>query len=146
TYDGTMTASLSSCVASGVLAGETVTCSGTALFESAAAGAGRTVQISNLALTGATAVNYSLTSTSATSTATITPLGVTAAVTIADKTYDGTTTAQVTGCAVPGAVEGDLVTCSGAAAFDTAAAASAKSVTISSIAFAGAASSNYALS
>ena len=145
TYDGTMTASISSCSVSGVLAGETVGCSGTALFDSASAGAGKTVQISSLALTGPAATNYVLTSTSATATATITPLGVTATLTIADKTYDGTPTATVTGCAVPGAVEGDVVTCSGIAAFDTAAAGSGKNVTISNVALAGAASSNYTL-
>ena len=146
TYDGTMTASISSCSVSGVLAGDTVGCSGTALFDSASAGAGKTVHVSSLALTGPAGVNYVLTSTTATATATITPLGVTATVTIADKTYDGTTGAAVTGCTVQGAVEGDVVSCSGIAAFASAAAGSGKTVTISNVALTGAASSDYTLS
>ncbi|HXD16129.1 MAG TPA: YDG domain-containing protein, partial [Vicinamibacterales bacterium] len=146
TYDGTMTAALSSCTVSGVLAGETVGCTGTALFESASAGAGKTVQISSLALTGAPAANYVLTSTTATAAATISPLPVTASATIADKTYDATTVAQLSQCAVQGAVEGDVVTCTGTATFNTAAAGVGKTVTISNVTLTGAGSTNYALS
>ena len=62
-----------------------------------------------LTLTGAAAGNYVLASTTATTTAAITALTVTPAVTAANKVYDGTTSATLTSCTVTGALGGDVV-------------------------------------
>ena len=53
------------------------------------------VNISGLALTGAQSGNYTLASTSATSSATITPASLSVAAAASDKVYDGTATATV---------------------------------------------------
>ena len=62
-----------------------VTCTGTAAFDTASVGAGKTVTVSGLTLTGAAAGNYALASTTATTTAAITVATVTPAVTVASK-------------------------------------------------------------
>ena len=59
TYDGTTTAT-GSIVLAGVLAGETVSASGTYAFGDRNAGVGRTVTVSGAALAGADAANYDL--------------------------------------------------------------------------------------
>ena len=51
-------------------------------------------------LTGTDKANYELTSASASTTATISKRSVTASITAADKTYDGTDDAQVTSCSL----------------------------------------------
>src|SRR6185369_11319901 len=58
---------LASCTVIGVVVG----CSGTASFDTADVGADKTVTVTNLALTGVDAGNYTLASTTATTTATI---------------------------------------------------------------------------
>src|SRR6185295_7679258 len=96
--------------------GDAVTCSGTGSFASATMGAARTVTSSNLALGGAQAGNYTLTSTSATTTANITAAMLTPAITAASKTYDGTSSATIS-CSVTGVMGGDAVSCSGTGSF-----------------------------
>ena len=76
---------------------------------------GKTVTASGLTLTGLDAGNYALATTTATTTATITALTVTPSVTVANKTYDGTTSATLTSCTVAGLVGGDVVGCTGSA-------------------------------
>ena len=76
-YDGTTSATLTSCTLSGVLGGDVVTCTGTAAFATASVGAGKTVTVSGLTLSGAAAGNYTLATTTATTTAAITALTVT---------------------------------------------------------------------
>ena len=95
----------------GALGGDVVACTGTATFDTASVGTGKTVTASGLTLTGAAAGNYVLSSTTATTTAAITALTVTPAVTAANKVYDGTTSATLTSCTVTGAVGGDVVAC-----------------------------------
>ena len=75
---------------SGALGGDVVACAGTATFDTASVGTGKTVTASGLTLTGAAAANYVLSSTTATTTAAITALTVTPVVTAANKVYDGT--------------------------------------------------------
>ena len=58
----------------GLIGGDVVTCTGTAAFDTASVGAGKTVTVSGLTLTGAAAGNYTLASTTATTTAAITAL------------------------------------------------------------------------
>src|SRR5262249_3010403 len=70
-YDGTTSAMLASCGVSGAAAGDVVGCIGTAAFDTPHAGAGKTVTVSDLALNGAAAGNYTLTSLTATAAATV---------------------------------------------------------------------------
>ena len=61
----------------GALGGDVVACTGTATFDTASVGTGKTVTVSGLTLTGAAAGNYTLSSTTATTTADITAATVT---------------------------------------------------------------------
>ena len=65
-YDGTTSATLTSCTVTGVVGGDVVACSGHGGFDTASVGAGKTVTVSGLTLTGAAAGNYMLSSTTAT--------------------------------------------------------------------------------
>jgi hypothetical protein len=71
-YDGTV-AAIVHCTVSGVLTGDTmnVSCSGTGSFADANAETGKTVTSSDLALSGSASGNYVLSTTTATTTATI---------------------------------------------------------------------------
>jgi hypothetical protein len=140
-YDGTTGATLTSCGVTGVLGDEAVGCTGTATFDTASAGAGKTVTVMNLELTGADAGNYTLTATTATTTAGIQPLTVTPTATVADKRYDGTVGATLAGCTVIDVAVG----CTGTATFDTPSVGTGKTVTVSNLALTGAGTGNYAL-
>ncbi len=79
---------------------------------------------------------------------TIAAKALTVSFTAAAKTYDGTTTATITGCTPAGASVGDAVTCTFAgatAAFGTAAAAPGKTVTGTGFTLAGADAGNYSI-
>src|SRR6185503_8757112 len=115
-FDGTTGATLTTCTV-GALSGDLVTCTGTASFDTANVGTGKTVTAGGLTLTGAAAGNYVLSSMTATATASITAATVTPAITAASKIYDGTTAATLTTCLVAGALEGDVIACAGTAAF-----------------------------
>src|SRR5205814_1781830 len=144
TYDGTSSATIS-CTLTGVVGADVVTCSGTGSFASAAVGAGKTVTSSDVALSGAAAGNYALSSTSATTTASITAATLTPAITAANKTYDGTSSATIS-CTLTGVVGADVVTCAGTSSFASAAVGAGKTVTSSDLTLSGAAAGNYALS
>ena len=92
-------------------------------------GAPGTVTVSGIVLSGAAAANYVLASPTATTTANITAVSLTAAVAAANKVYDGTTATTAT-CTLTGLVGTDVVTCSGTAIFDTAHVGTAKTVTV----------------
>ena len=60
-YDGTTSATLTSCTLSGVVGGDVVSCTGHGdLRLTASVGTGKTVTVSGLTLTGAAAGNYTL--------------------------------------------------------------------------------------
>jgi hypothetical protein len=143
-YDGTTSATLSTCTLTGVVGTDVVTCSGTASFDTATVGTGKTVTVSGLTLSGAAAANYVLSSTTATTTASITAVAVTATVTAANKPYDGTIVATLTSCTITGLVNGDVVNCTGPAAFDTATVGTGKIVT-AALTLTGEAAVNYGL-
>ncbi len=115
-YDGTTSASLNLAGAQlqGVLGTDQVSLNvagATGAFANAAAGTGKSVQVSGLSLTGADAGNYTL--TQPTTTANITPAGLTVTgVTANNKVYDGTTTASLNlgSAALNGILSGDVVT------------------------------------
>ena len=102
-YDGT-TAATSTCTLAGIVGGEVVTCAGTAAFDTALVGTGKTVTVTGIALGGDAAANYTLSSTTATTTATITGIQLTPTVTVANKSYDGTTAVALTSCTVSTAI------------------------------------------
>ena len=143
-YDGTTTAAVTPTLGAGVASGDVVAVSATnGAFDTKAVGNGKTVS-ATLALTGADANNYALTSTTATTTANITAKALTATITAPDKPYDGTTAATVTAAFVPGGVIGtDVVTLAASgAAFDTKAVGTGKTVT-ANLAISGADAGNY---
>jgi|GEM_PF-285326 len=101
-YDGSTAAPVSGTLA-GMISGDIVSFNQTAVFTGTGAknvGAGKAVDVTGIALSGADAINYSLLATSATTTASITPrplgiLGLTG-VTATDRVYDGSRTVAVT--------------------------------------------------
>ena len=117
TYDRSTTATVTSCTVTGAVGGDVVACTGTAAFDTALVGTGKTVTAIGLTLTGAAAGNYALATTTATTTAAITARTVTPVATAANKIYDGTTAATLTSCTLTGALGGDVVACTGTATF-----------------------------
>src|SRR5215212_6835209 len=83
-------------------------------------------------------------------TLTVSPKSVTASVTANNKTYDGNTTATVSGCTLSGVLAGDVanVSCSAAGpnTFANANVGTGKTVTATNISLSGSASVNYSLS
>ena len=123
-YDGTDDASITSCSLEaedgnhGVVSPDDVDCSAAnGHFADADAGVGKNVT-ADVELIGADKANYQLTSASASTTATIFKRSVTASITAADKTYDGTDDASITSCSLEaedgnhGVVSPDDVDCS----------------------------------
>jgi hypothetical protein len=114
-YDGTTAAIIASETFTGTIYGSdvvTVT-GGTATFATANAGPNQTVTVTGLSLSGASASNYKLSSTTAITTASITPMALTVSgITAADKDYDGTTAATLdtSNATLVGVVPGDTVT------------------------------------
>jgi subtilisin-like proprotein convertase family protein len=154
-YDGNTSATISSYSLTGVINSDDVSLSGgTAAFDNANAGTGKTVTATGLGLSGAKAGNYTLSSTTAATTADITPVAVTIASGIAadDKVYDGTTTATIRSNTVvlSGVLGGDaanvaLSTNGYTASFATATVGSGKTVTVSGLSLTGGAAANYTL-
>ncbi|QIK38534.1 filamentous hemagglutinin N-terminal domain-containing protein [Caldichromatium japonicum] len=146
TYDGTTAATLGSLgTLSGVVAGDNVSVAGTASasFADKHVGAGKTVTISGLSLTGTDAGNYTLGS-GATTTASITPKALTAIYTAANKVYDGGTSATVS-AASSDIITGDSVSISANGAFADKHVGTGKTVNITGGALSGADAGNYAL-
>lgn len=146
-YDGKTTATLNTTGAalSGVIAGDTVTLNlsgAKGVFSNKNAGTGKTVTVSGLTISGASAGNYSLTQPITTASITARTLTVTASG--VNKVYDGTATATVT--LSDNRVSGDVLTVScAAAAFADKNTGNGKTVSVSGIAISGTDSGNYAL-
>lgn len=145
-YDGTTVATVASTSLPGVVSGDTVSLDVTgAAFGTKNVGNGKTVT-ANLALSGLDAGNYSLPGSTATTTADITEKALTGSFTAADKVWDGTTAATISGRQLNGAIAGDDVTLvGGSATFDTAAVGSGKTVTGSGFSLSGVDAGNYTL-
>ena len=102
----------------------------------------------NLSLSGSAAGNYTLTQTTASTTANITALGITGSITAGSKTYDATTTAAITGRSLAGVLAGDtgnVTLTGGTATFSDKNVANGKTVTGSGFSLTGTASGNYSL-
>jgi len=147
TYDGTTAATLGSASLSSAIIGDDVNVNvGSASFGDKNVGVGKTVTASGLALTGADAGNYLLSTTSVTDAASIMPLVVGAAVTFSDKIYDGTVAAVVAATAIPSAIGGDNVGVSvGSALFDDRNVGVGKTTTASNLVLTGTDAGNYFL-
>jgi hypothetical protein len=145
TYDGTLSATLdtSSAILGGVLSGDDVQLSGgTATFVDKQAGTDKPVSVSGLTLTGAQSANYALASTTAATTANITPRTLIVSATGVDKVYDGTTDATVT--LSDNRVAGDTFSESyTTASFASRNAGPANAVSVSGIALTGDDAANY---
>ncbi|MEK6707548.1 MAG: YDG domain-containing protein, partial [Pseudomonadota bacterium] len=101
---------------SGALTGDTVSYSGgTATFSNKNVANNKTVTATGLSLSGLDAGNYTVNS-SATTLADISALAITGNVTAANKIYDATTAALITGRTLIGAIVGDDITYSGGTA------------------------------
>lgn len=152
TYDGTTAATISARTLAGVVGTDDVAATGgTAVFADKTVATGKTVSITGLSLTGTTATNYQLTSTSAQAIASITAKTVQiTGLTAADKNYDGTTTATIghSSATLTGTLGNDTVSVNYAnlaGVFDTANVGTGKTVSVSGLSLQGTDAANYAL-
>ena len=154
TYDGTPSATLNTSGASlvGVVSGDTVTLNtsgAVGTFAQAGVGSNITVTVTGLALSGASAANYTLTQPTAAASITAKALTVTG-ITANNKTYDGTTTATLntSGASLVGVVSGDTVILNTSGAVGTFAQAGVGSnitVTVTGLTLGGASAASYTL-
>ncbi|MDP1026489.1 YDG domain-containing protein [Sphingomonas sp. KR1UV-12] len=146
-YDGTTVATIGVDFASGALiAGDSVSATGTGVFDTRNAGTGKTVTVSGVTLTGADAGNYQLSATAGTTTAAITQRIISALLSAQNKVYDGTTAAVVGAAFANGVlVAGDSVNVAGTGSFDTRNAGTGKTVTVNGLALSGTDAGNYRL-
>ncbi len=147
TYDGTATASITGRSLAGVIGGDDVSLSGgAATFSDKNVGSGKVVTGTGFTLAGTDAGNYALASTTLTTNADITALHITGSFTAGDKTYDGTTAANVLTRSLTGAIGGDDVSLAGGTAtFADKHAGNGKTVTLTGASLAGADAGNYVL-
>ncbi|MDP9783547.1 YDG domain-containing protein [Pseudomonas fluorescens] len=149
TYDGTTTANLSNLALIGIVGGDEgkVTTTGTTgTFIDKNAGQGKSVSGSGVALTGDEASNYLFDTTAQIGTADIDRKQLTATANVADKTYDGTTTANLSNLALIGIVGGDegkVATTGTTGTFIDKNAGQGKSVSGSGVGLTGDEASNY---
>jgi hypothetical protein len=151
-YDGSTVATLTGTPQlQGVVSGDAVSAdlSGVSgAFADRRVGTGKAVSFSGLSLSGADAGNYALSGTlSSTASITARELGV-VDLKAADRVYDGSTVATLTGGGLSGTVSGDAVTLalgSAQASFADRRAGAGKTVTASGLGLAGADASNYVL-
>ena len=145
-YDGTASSVGVPTITSGSLApGDSATWTQT--FDTKNVGTGKTLTPSGSVSDGNGGANYSITFAPVT-TGTITARPLTVDFTAANKTYDGTAAATITGCSLAGVLGGDTVACDyggATASFADANVGTAKTVTGSGFALTGAQAGNYAI-
>ncbi len=110
-YDGTTNATVT--LSDNRVAGDSLSTSYTnAAFADKNAGTAKAVSVSGITVSGADSANYTF-NTTASTTANITTATVTALVSAADKMYDGTTAATITGRSLTGVQGSDTVSLTG---------------------------------
>jgi hypothetical protein len=152
-YDATASATLATGSAgfTGILGSDALTvATATGAFSTKTVGNSKTVNITGLTLSGADAGNYTLASTTASTTANITPASILAVtgITASNKIYDSTTTANLTTGAAgfTGILGSDVLSVATATgAFATKTVGNGKTVGITSITLGGADAGNYTL-
>jgi trimeric autotransporter adhesin len=143
-YDGTTAATVT--FTDDRQSGDDVTVTYSASFVDKNVGTNKSISVTGMALTGADAGNYSLASTSDSTTADITALHITGAFTAANKVYDGNNSASVLSRLLVGEISGDDVALDGGTAtFNDKTAANNKTVTLSGATLAGDDAGNYIL-
>ena len=142
-YDGNTTATAT--LTDNRIAGDDITANKTgATFNNKNIGTGKAVTVSGITLTGTDAGNYSLTSSTATGTASITVRSLTVSATASDKVYDGNTTATAT--LTDNRIAGDDFTVNKTGAtFNNKNIGTGKAVTVSGITLTGTDAGNYTL-
>ena len=110
-YDGSSGATLSSgnYTLNGVVTGDAVTVSGTATYDNADAGTGKTITVNSFVLAGTAKNNYTLTTTSATTTGSISAILITVTADAKSKVY-GTTDPTLTYSVNPILITGNSFT------------------------------------
>jgi hypothetical protein len=148
-YDGNASASVSGGILLGVVGSENVNlddASAAALFADKNAGAGKTVIVTGYTITGTDIGNYTLTQPIVTADITAAPLTVSGA-TVANKEYDSTTTATVSGATLVGTIGSDVVNLANDSAGTFAQATPGTGIVVSTaMTLTGADAGNYALS
>ena len=146
TYDASVV-DVVSLASSGVLTGDVVNFSNTAAsFADKNVGTAKTVSVTGISASGADSGNYSLTSTTASTTANISAKPITVAATGSNKTYDASV-ADVVNLSVTGVISGDVVSLSNTGAnFVDKNVGTAKTVVVSGISASGADAANYSFS
>jgi len=149
-YDGTTSATILTRGLTGVLPGDvadvTLT-SGTATFVTGSVGTGKTVTSTGMTLSGAKAVNYNLIGV-ATTTANIMGFNLTGNFTVANKAYDGTTSATILTRTLTGVLPADaadVTLTGGTATFGGINSGAGKTVTSTGMVLSGAKAANYTL-
>ncbi len=141
TYDGTTTETVPTMTLAGIVGSDSVTATGSAVFANSSAGV-ETVTVTGITLAGAQAGDYTVASNAST-TAIITPKTLNiASVSVAGKTYDGTTSETAPTIMLGGAIGTDSVTAAGTAAFSNAS-AGVETVNITGITLVGAQAGDY---
>ncbi|WP_203564825.1 YDG domain-containing protein, partial [Bordetella pseudohinzii] len=141
TYDGTTSATTSGTL-NGALGTDQVVFNTSGYFSDRHAGTGKTVYLSG-SLSGLDAQNYFLTSYNVTTQADIHKLAISGAITAAGKTYDGGTSAGVSGV-LAGAIAGDDIALLASGSFADKNAGTGKQVNVSGV-LTGADAGNYTL-
>jgi hypothetical protein len=142
-YDGTTAATVT--LSDDRVAGDVLTGSyGAATFANKNVGVGKAVSVTGLAISGADVANYTLSSTTDSTTANITARTLTLDATGVNRVYDGTTVATVT--LSDDRVAGDILTGSYSAAFADKNVGTGKAVSVTGLSISGIDASNYALS
>ncbi|HEY9100555.1 beta strand repeat-containing protein [Chitinimonas sp.] len=146
-YDGTTNFNLAGTVLSGILAGDVVQAAGSGSFLDKNVGTGKTINTANLALQGADAGNYALTTAGGTLTGDITPALLTLSnVVVANKAYDGNTKATLNSYGLGGLIAGDDVrSAGGSGQFIDKNVGAGKLVTITGVQLSGLDAGNYQL-
>jgi hypothetical protein len=143
TYDGTTTASVT-LDSAGIVSGDQVGFSGVAAYGDKNVGTGKAVNVSGIASNGSDAFNYTVSNTTATTTATVERLGIQVTATGVDKVYDGALNTPVL-LASGDIVSGDQVDITGLGLLADKNVGTGKPVTVSDLALGGADGGNYSL-
>src|SRR5450830_1271203 len=141
TYDGTTGAQVN--FGDDRIEGDAVSVSGSSAFGNRNAGTGKAVNVTNVALSGGDAGNYVLSTNSGSTTADIAARTLNVSFNGINKTYDGTTGAQVN--FGDDRIEGDAVSVSGSSAFGNRNAGTGKAVNVTNVALSGGDAGNYVL-
>ncbi len=147
TYDATTGVGPGFALLDNRVSGDALTFTYTAAFVSPNAASPQTINVTGIAISGGThAGNYQLGNTTISGSANILVKSVTGSFTAANKIFDGTTAATITGRTLSGVVGGTDVTLSGGTAtFSDANVGQNKTVTGTGFTLAGAQKDNYAL-